>query len=79
MKANQVTCGLNLEGLKKIEKLVESGATVVGQKPTKATGLKNYPASDLEVKRIADKLWGKCDGKTITENVYEYWRNERSG
>lgn len=61
---------ITLEVLKKIEKLVERGAIVVGQKPTKATGLKNYPTSDLEVKRIADKLWGKCDGKTITENVY---------
>jgi len=61
---------ITLEVLKKIEKLVERGAIVVGQKPTKATGLKNYPASDLEVKRIADKLWGNCDGKTITENVY---------
>jgi len=61
---------ITLEVLKKIEKLVERGAIVVGQKPTKATGLKNYPASEMEVKRIADKLWGKCNGKTITENTY---------
>jgi len=61
---------ITLEVLQKIEKLVLAGATVVGQKPLKATGLTGYPDSDLEVINIADRLWGKCDGKTIFENSY---------
>ncbi len=61
---------ITLEVLKKIEQLVKDGATVVGKKPTKSTGLKNYRSSDEEVRIIADSLWGKCDGKKITENKF---------
>lgn len=61
---------ITLEVLRKIEKLVLDGATIVGQKPAKATGLTGFPNSDFEVKQIADKLWGKCDGKTVFENSY---------
>jgi len=43
--------------LKTVEKLVKAGATVVGPKPEKANGLQGYPASDAEVKRLADALW----------------------
>jgi len=59
---------ITLEVLKKIEKLVNEGAIVCGPKPAKATGLSGYPESDKEVKLIADKLWGDCDGKNIVEN-----------
>jgi hypothetical protein len=65
------------EVLEKIEQLVKDGATIAGQKPVKATGLKNYPASDTKVKEIADRLWGNTDGKNITCNNYGkgrvYW------
>lgn len=68
---------ITLEVLQKIEELVRDGATIVGQKPEKATGLKDYPVSDLRVKEIADRLWGKADGKVITSNNYGkgkvYW------
>jgi hypothetical protein len=68
---------ITLEVLKKIEQLVKDGATVVGPKPIKSTGLKNYPSSNIEVQKIANELWGKCDGKTVTENSYGkgkvYW------
>jgi hypothetical protein len=68
---------ITLEVLKKIEQLVKDGATVVGPKPIKSTGLKDYPSSNTEVQKIADKLWGKCDGKIIMENNYGkgkvYW------
>jgi len=48
---------ISLAVLRKLQDLVEGGATVVGPKPASATGLKNFPASDAEVKSIADKVW----------------------
>jgi len=48
---------ISLPVLRKLEDLVEDGAIVVGPKPTSATGLRSFPASDAEVKSIADKLW----------------------
>ena len=61
---------MDLEVLKKIEKLVKTGATVVGRKPTKANGLTDYPRRDEKVKTLADKLWGPCDGKNVKEHKY---------
>ncbi|MDR3181920.1 MAG: hypothetical protein LBT89_03210 [Planctomycetaceae bacterium] len=59
-----------LEVLQKIETLVSAGAAVIGRKPTQLTGL-NYNEKDKELfQTLAGKLWGKIDGKTITENVY---------
>ncbi len=57
----------NPEVLKKIESLVNKGATVVGRKPTRSNGLKDHAEKDELVKRIADRLWGDCNGSTITE------------
>jgi len=48
---------ISLPVLRKLQDLVEDGAIVIGPKPTGATGLKNFPASDIEVKSITDKLW----------------------
>ena len=59
---------ITLEVLEKIEHLVEHGATIVGPKPVKATGLKGYPDSDAKVKEIAERLWGACDGVKIKLN-----------
>jgi hypothetical protein len=68
---------ISLEVLKSLEKLIFDGAVVIGQKPERSTSLKNYPDCDTEVKTIADKIWGKCDGKTILSNQYGkgtvYW------
>ena len=61
---------ITLEVLRKIEQMVKNGATIVGPKPAISTGLEGYPESDNKVQEIADKLWGECDGKTITENRY---------
>ncbi len=60
----------DLAVLRKIEELVAQGATVVGPKPSRSNGLTDYPARDQHVKRIADKLWGACDGRTIRTNHY---------
>jgi len=68
---------ISLEVLKSLEKLINEGAVIIGPKPERTTSLKNYPECDTELKTIADKIWGKCDGKTILSNQYGkgtvYW------
>ncbi len=45
--------------LRKIVELVQNGATVVlGDRPEVAPGLRDYPACDQEVVRLAEQLWG---------------------
>lgn len=61
---------INIDALKKIEQLVEKGATIIGKKPVQSNGLANYPNDDNNVKILADKLWGSINGTTITENKY---------
>jgi hypothetical protein len=52
---------IDLEVLGRIEALVRDGATVVGPRPSKATGLADYPARDRAVRKVAARLWGRCD------------------
>ncbi|MEI6142858.1 MAG: glycosyl hydrolase [Mariniphaga sp.] len=59
---------IDLEVLKKVEILVNAGATVISPRPEQVTGLSGFPESDRELKAITDRLWGKIDGKSITEN-----------
>lgn len=59
-----------LEILEKVGQLVRDGATVVGTKPQTDPGLFNYPNRDSQVKKLADTIWGSCDGKTVTRNRY---------
>lgn len=47
-----------LDVLLKIKELVLAGLTVVGPKPEKATGLKDYPQCDARVQKLAAELWG---------------------
>ena len=56
--------------LKKIEKLVRDGATVLGPKPIHSSGLTGYPKCDAEIQSLAVKLWGDCDGQTVREHTY---------
>ncbi len=51
-----------------LRNLVRDGATVVGPRPQHSPSLADYPECDVEVKKVADELWGKCDGKTVLEN-----------
>jgi hypothetical protein len=46
------------EVARKIKDIVSRGATVVSVKPGKSPSLRDYPACDAEVKKIADELWG---------------------
>ncbi len=54
--------------LRKIRDLVSAGATVIGARPAKSPGMSGYPKCDEEVKRLADELWGDCDGTMVTEH-----------
>ena len=63
-----------LEVLKKLKQLVKAGATVVGPKPEKAPGLKDYPRCDQEVRALAEELWGAVDGKQVRERKVGHGR-----
>ena len=56
--------------LAKIEALVAAGATVVGRKPARASGLEGFPASVARVNEIADRLWADLDGETHTSRPH---------
>lgn len=45
--------------LHKLKELVTAGAVIVGPKPEQSPSLSGYPASDAEVKQLADELWGQ--------------------
>ncbi len=68
---------INLDVLRSIEKLVAEGAVILGRKPIRTSSLMEYPSCDPEVKALADKLWGACNGKDIFVNSYGqgqvYW------
>ncbi|MDB6066797.1 MAG: putative glycosylhydrolase [Pedosphaera sp.] len=55
--------------LQRIRKLVRAGATVVGPRPQHSPSLADFPKCDAEVKKLADELWGKCDGAGVQENA----------
>jgi len=56
--------------IRKIRDLVRAGAVVVGPKPSRSPSLQGYPGCDEAVQRIADEVWGDCDGKTIREHRF---------
>jgi len=59
---------IDLEVLRKVEKLVREGATVIAPRPRRTSGQTGYPAGDRELNALAEKLWGKINGKDVTEN-----------
>jgi hypothetical protein len=44
--------------LKKIKRLVEDGAVILGPAPETTPGLADYPQDDEELKKLAAELWG---------------------
>lgn len=56
---------ISLPAMRAVEKLVNAGATVVGEKPVRLTGMPTANATDADVQKIADRLWAGCgeDGK----------------
>ncbi|MGD0384296.1 MAG: glycosyl hydrolase, partial [Thermoguttaceae bacterium] len=61
---------ISLEALRKLSQLVQDGAVIIGPKPVLDAGLKDYPSCDAELAELADKLWGPCDGRTVTQNNF---------
>ncbi|MBI5693975.1 MAG: glycosyl hydrolase [Verrucomicrobia bacterium] len=51
--------------LRKVGELVRAGATVIGPRPAKSPGLQGYPQCDAEVQRLAEEIWGPCDGGNV--------------
>jgi hypothetical protein len=56
--------------LRAIGELVRDGATVLGPRPVRASGLAGYPGCDEQVRALADELWGEIDGLRVTEHRY---------
>ncbi|QIP12638.1 glycosyl hydrolase family 43 [Spirosoma aureum] len=59
---------ITLELLRKLRELVHQGMCLVGAKPERTPGLRDYAAGEPEFKRIVDELWGNINGTTLTEN-----------
>lgn len=58
---------MSLPVIKKIRELINLGATVVGAPPEHSAELKDYMESDVEVRKIANEIWGDLDGKNRRE------------
>ena len=52
------TKSMTVPMLKKIKRLVEDGAVILGPAPETTPGLANYPQDDQELKKLAAELWG---------------------
>ncbi|NOX55604.1 MAG: glycoside hydrolase family 2, partial [Planctomycetes bacterium] len=61
---------IDLDVLRRLDQLIRAGATVVGPKPVRSNGLADYERRDAEVQRLADAIWGPCDGQTVLEHAY---------
>ena len=55
--------------LQRIRELVRDGATVVGPRPQHSPSLADFPKCDAQVEKLADELWGKCDGTSVLKNT----------
>ncbi len=69
--------------LEKITSLVKNGAKVIGSPPVKSPSLADYPDCDMQVKRLAEELWGSHQAPDeITERFYGegsiYWGGQLS-
>lgn len=52
---------MNEELLAKVHQLIQEGAWVLGKKPDKVYGLKDYEARTQQLKNTADLIWGDAD------------------
>ncbi|HWD94547.1 MAG TPA: glycosyl hydrolase [Verrucomicrobiae bacterium] len=63
---------ISLPVLRKLKEFADAGGTIIGTRPTAASGLAGFPKSDAEVKRLADELWGSGRiqaGRTAREEL----------
>jgi hypothetical protein len=63
--------------LRVIEELVAAGAVVVGPRPSRVPGLAGGAEAARELEAFAGRIWGDCDGKTVTFQAHGkgriYW------
>ncbi len=64
------TTKMPVEIVAKLRELVAAGATIVGPKPERDSGLKNFPQCDRDVHEIASEVWGACDGRAVTQHRF---------
>jgi alpha-L-rhamnosidase len=58
------------EALRRVGEFIEAGATVAGRKPLRSNSLRGYPDCDREVRELADRIWGPCDGETVRSHTH---------
>ncbi len=56
--------------LQRIAELVNKGAVLYGPKPVKVLSLSKHSRNARALETLANKMWGKIDGKTVTQNQY---------
>lgn len=61
---------MNYETLKLIGSLVDQGGIVYGPKPLHTLSKGDLTENIMAFHDLADKIWGKVDGKTVTQNSY---------
>jgi hypothetical protein len=61
---------MSLRVINKLEELVSNGAVVSGPMPEGADGLFRYEEISQQVREIARRIWGNCDGINFRENKY---------
>jgi hypothetical protein len=61
---------MSLEVIQRLRELILAGATVVGPPPEHTIGLKNYPESDEQLKKLVNEIWSGLDGKIHTERRF---------
>jgi hypothetical protein len=54
---------MSLDVLKKIEELLNNGATILGHRPISVPGLKDYTNREKELNALSDKIWGQAGEK----------------
>ena len=55
---------------RKIQELVNAGATVIGPKPLRTPGLTGYPSCEQQLKQVADEMWGKKTASRVIDRAY---------
>lgn len=59
---------LTLAVARKLAALAKAGAVIVGAPPLRSPSLADGKDADREIARIANEMWGGCDGKTATSH-----------
>ncbi len=57
-----------LNVLRKLETLVQNGATIIGREPVTVPGLKDYSEKNAELSKTAGRMWVGIDGARVKVN-----------